>query len=314
MGPRNLFNFGIIQTGPVPASAETPRTFIVSGLGRSGTSMVATILAGLSVLSRDHSYDVTLEDREFLHLLTTRDTQGLAAAIRARNRASLVWAFKVPSIHGYLEPKELHRFRNPHLLIVVRDLVSAAFRHAVSEYMDPAQSFFEAVRGQHDLTRFLEAATCPTLLVSYEKGVRHPDKLILALARFCAIPIDHQKVNGLMELIRPENEDYIRAATRRFEGNIDGIFGGRLIGWCREIGESRALSLELLVDGVMAYEVSADQYRTDLETAGIGDGRHGFQVDIGTLGISPEAIVTVRISGRTFELPGSRQPALLLER
>ncbi len=276
--------------------------------------MVAAILAGFGVLSRDHSYDVTLEDREFLHLLTTKDTRGLAAAITARNRASRVWAFKVPSIHGYLEHGELRQFRNPHLLIVVRDLVSTAFRHAVSEYMDAAELFFEAARGQHDLICFLEATACPTLLISYEKGVRHPEKLIPALGRFCAIPIDDPGVQRLAELIRPESEDYIHAASRRFEGNIDGVFGGTLVGWCREVGESHALPLDVLVDGVPACQVTADQHRTDLQAAGIGDGRHGFAANIAALGISPEAVLTVRISGRTFELPGSRQPVRSLER
>jgi len=314
MQPRDLSNSGIIQTGPAPASAATPRTFIVSGLGRSGTSMVATILAGLGMLSRERSYEPTLEDREFLHLLTTRDLPGLAEAISARNQTNPVWAFKVPSIHGYLEPKELHLFRNPHLLIVMRDLVATASRHAVSEHMDAALSFLETTQGQYDFVCFLHAAACPTLLVSYEKGIRHPDKLVRAVTRFCDIPIDQQKVDRLTELIRPESEDYINAATRRFEGNIDGIHDGSLIGWCREIGESHPLSLDLLVDGVIACSLTADQYRVDLKAAAIGDGCHGFQVDTAALGIMPESVLTVRISGRTFELPGGGKLVWLLKR
>ena len=314
MKPYDLSNSGIIQTGPAPASAATPRTFIVSGLGRSGTSMVAAILAGLGVLSRDRSYEATLEDREFLHLLTTRDQPGLAEAISARNRESPVWAFKVPSIHGYLEPKELHLFRNPHLLIVMRDLVSTASRHAVSEHVDPALSFLETAQGQYDFVCFLAAVACPTLLVSYEKGIRHPDRLVLALARFCAIPIDQHQVDRLAESIRPESEDYANAASRRFEGNIDGIFDGSLIGWCREVGESHALSLDLLVDGVVACSLTADQQRDDLKAAGMGDGCHGFQVDTAGLGIMPESVLTVRITGRTFELPGGGKLVWLLKR
>ena len=307
-------NSGFIQTGPPPSSAATPRTLIVSGIGRSGTSMIAAILAGLGVLSRDRSYDVTLEDREFLHLLITRDLPGLAAAIAARNQTSPVWGFKIPSIHGYLEAEQLRLFRNPHLLIVMRDPVGIGLRHAISEHMDPTLSFLDAARGQYDLACFLEAAACPTLLVSYEKGIRHPYRLVLTLARFCAISINQDKQAALAQSIRPESEEYNRAATRRFEGRIDGVFNGMLTGWCREIGESRPLSVELLVDGEVACGITANQHRIDLEAAGMNGGCHGFQIDITTLGILPEAILTVRISGRTFELPGSRQPVRLLLR
>jgi hypothetical protein len=312
--PRDLSNSGIIQTGPPASAAGIPRTFIASGLGRAGTSMLAAMLGALGILSPDRSYGVTLEDQELLHLLITRDLPGLTAAIAARNETTLVWGFKIPSIHGYLEVQQLSLFRNPHLLIVIRDPVAIANRHAISEHVAPAQAFLETAQGQYDLAKFLEQAACPTLLASYEKGIRHSDALALALARFCAIPIDCDKRGSLAQSIRPESEEYSIAATRRFEGNIDGIFDRKLIGWCREIGESHALTVELLVNGMIACKLIAEDYRTDLEAAGVGNGRHGFHVDTAALGIASDALLTVRISERTFELPGSRQPAWLLQR
>lgn len=314
MESRDLSNQGIIQTGPPASAGDIPRTFIASGLGRAGTSMVAAMLAALGILSPDHSYSVTLEDRELLHLLITRDLPSLTEAITARNQTSLVWGFKIPSIHGYLEVQQLRLFRNPHLLIVIRDPVAIANRHAISEQVAAAKAFLEAAQGQYDLAKFLEQAACPTLLASYEKGIRHSDALAQALARFCAIPLDCDKRASLAQSIRPESEEYNIAATRRFEGNIDGIFDRKLIGWCREIGESRALTVELLVNDVIACKVIADDYRRDLEAATVGNGRHGFHVDIVALGIAPDALLTVRISERTFELPGSHQPVWLLQR
>lgn len=311
MTESDLTNRGVIIRGPPGQSAadQQQRTIIVSGIGRSGTSMVASLLAALGLLSADDAYSLTMEDREFLHLFTFRDAEGLSAAIERRNRRSDSWAFKLPSIHGYMEPDGLRIFRNPRLVMVFRDPVAIAVRHAAAEHVDAAFSFFETTEGMRDMARFLHAADCPMLLVSYEKAVRYPDHLIAVLAEFCGLAIDPGQRERLRAIIRPDNPEYAANARRHYDGQIDGIIDGCLHGWCRERDEPNGVALELLVDGEPATSFRADLLRDDLRAAGIGDGVHAFAVDLDNVRMTPHSILTVRVAGRNFEIAGSGKPA-----
>ncbi len=67
----------------------------------------------------------------------------------------------------------------------------------------------------------------------------------------------------------------------RLEGRLDGVEGGRISGWAFHPDRPEApVWLEVLDgDGVIA-RVHARRYRTDLEAAGVGDGRHGFELHL----------------------------------
>jgi hypothetical protein len=301
-------NPGIILLRPLAVPTPEARTIIVTGVGRSGTSMVAALLAGAGILDRANAYHVTLEDRELLHVLIAQDRPGLVEAIRRRNKDANVWAFKIPNLHGYLAPADLGLFRNPHLVIVMRGIAAIAHRDATAERLDPARAFFETAETMTTLVEFLKSVDCPTLVVSYEKTILHPEEAVRALMEFAQLQLSEDMLNQLVALIHPEDGAYARIAARSFRGNIDGIFDGHLIGWCLEEGESRPVLLDLLLDGVAIHTIRADTFRDDLRDAGIGGGHHGFDIDTAPFNLAPGAILAVRVSGRTFQLPGSGQP------
>ncbi|MEM4619298.1 MAG: hypothetical protein QW607_03685 [Desulfurococcaceae archaeon] len=70
---------------------------------------------------------------------------------------------------------------------------------------------------------------------------------------------------------------------RKIKGFLDGIDGQYVFGWVwdRENPEER-LEVIIYVDGKPIATGVADIYRQDLEKAGIGDGRHGFRIKLGT--------------------------------
>jgi glycosyltransferase involved in cell wall biosynthesis len=62
-------------------------------------------------------------------------------------------------------------------------------------------------------------------------------------------------------------------------GNVDGCDRARIWGWARDKADpERRVGLVVKVDGVVIGRVLANCYRGDLEEAGIGDGRHGFDL------------------------------------
>ncbi len=91
----------------------------------------------------------------------------------------------------------------------------------------------------------------------------------------------------------------------RLLGCLDGIEGGRASGWAFQPDRpEEPVWLEVLDgDGVIA-RVEARRYRADLEAAGIGDGRHGFELHL-TGALRQHRLIRVRRVADGAELDGS---------
>jgi len=64
-------------------------------------------------------------------------------------------------------------------------------------------------------------------------------------------------------------------------GHIDGILGGRVQGWVKARQGDAPVTVDLLIDGVLAVAgIHAGLFRRDLLQAGIGGGRHGFACEL----------------------------------
>ena len=67
------------------------------------------------------------------------------------------------------------------------------------------------------------------------------------------------------------------APEPRLEGHVDLVSAGLISGWVLDLSALDArLELHLLQDGQLIGAAIADEPRTDLEQAGIGDGAYGF--------------------------------------
>ena len=91
------------------------------------------------------------------------------------------------------------------------------------------------------------------------------------------------------------------------EGNIDGLDGNTLTGWAfAPAHPDMSVVLEVLDGDTLVARLTANRFRDDLAAAGIGDGRHGFELAL-SRSLSPlvrHALRVRRVSdGR--ELAGS---------
>jgi hypothetical protein len=297
-----LVNKGCIIIPGRHAEPGEERTFIVSGLGRGGTTMLASVLREAGLFIGERLEPISAEDVEIWAALKTRDRAWLERLIASRNAAHSRWGFKLPEIPAYLTQAELGLFRNPHLILVIRDPVAVAVRGSIAEFFDPVAGLRESILAIRSILEFAGRAGCPTLLQSYEKTLIFPGAFVDALARFCGFAIDPPLRERLIETVRPNEERYRKGARRRFAGAIDLVADGVLHGWCAELGAREPVAIDLLVDGRVAGTYTAGEFRNDLLAAGYGNGTHGFAIDLVPLGLSPEAVIRVRVSGRTFEL------------
>src|SRR5271170_2768059 len=64
-------------------------------------------------------------------------------------------------------------------------------------------------------------------------------------------------------------------------GGIDRCEGATITGWVADSERlDRRLRLELLIDGETVLRTVAERFRSDVEAAGVGDGRYGFEITV----------------------------------
>ncbi|MBV9783754.1 MAG: hypothetical protein JO264_08030 [Acidisphaera sp.] len=71
------------------------------------------------------------------------------------------------------------------------------------------------------------------------------------------------------------------AARRTLRGQIDRVRPDRVQGWAQDpLRPEAPVCLDVLVEGVMIARTLANRYRADLKLAGLGSGRHSFDVPL----------------------------------
>ncbi|HEX4505189.1 MAG TPA: glycosyltransferase [Alphaproteobacteria bacterium] len=99
----------------------------------------------------------------------------------------------------------------------------------------------------------------------------------------------------------------IAATALPLGGSLDICTRGMISGWAWDSTEpDRPVALQILNERSVIARVLANRYRDDLEKAGIGDGRHAFQVQIpGGLAPLERHVIRVRGARDAREIPGS---------
>ena len=298
----DLVNKGCILNQPL---ADQGRTLIVTGLQRSGTSVVAAILHHAGVFIGNEINDAVYEDEAIGRVLLARDIGALRRIVAERNERYPRWGFKRPLLHEELTAEQLSLFDRPRVIVTFRDPVSMAVRTSLSEYQDPLQVLADVAARQADLLRFVGTLRCPNLLLSYEKILAFPGEFTDAILGFCGIlPSDELRAR-LLALVEPNRPRYLAIARRRFDGLIEGVRGGQLYGWCCLTRSADPVTLDVLVDDRVSVTVVADTFRQDLVDAGFGQGRHGYFVPVEALQARPDSVIRVRVARHGVELDNS---------
>ncbi len=270
--------------------------------------MIAGMLREAGVFLGEFLRDVVVEDAQMLELLRNRNMPALQELIAERNEQFPVWGFKLPNLHAYLRHDEVALFRNPHLILIYRDPVAVAVRSALSEHYNALDAVTSTSGGQEALLRFTRRAGCPAMLLSYEKVLVTPHAAIDALLSFCGLSVPVKQRNRMAAAVRPNRPEYLDIANSEFAGSIDGLRDGQLYGWCCQVDRLEPQHLDILADGTLLQSVVANRYREDLANRGVGNGCHGFIVDLTPYDLPPRTVLRVRVRDRVLELAKSGQP------
>jgi hypothetical protein len=282
------------------------RTFIISGIGRGGTTMVAAVLREAGIPMGDRFHEAAVEDVQAGFVLRQSDRRCLDEFVARRNSQYASWGFKTPDIHALLRHSEMSRFRNPHLILIFRDPVAIALRRRLSDYQDPMQTLIATTLSTYNLVQFFTHTVCPAMLLSYEKALIFPEVFIKNIAEFCGLQHDPESHRRMLQKVNPNSSDYATGATLKIAGYLEALRNNTLFGWCAYANFWETMELDLFVNDTKALTFTAQKYRADVMSAGYGNGNSGFEVDLFGIRLAPEDRLHVRLSQRPlFELSNS---------
>lgn len=186
-----------------PPRTDEPRTYVILGVARGGTSMVAGLTRMCGVWLGDdlpHNHEDAAFNVDQLKKAGADPVARMREAITERDAARDVWGWKYPHAGAYLEDLR-DDLRNPHLVVVLRDPVASTARNILYNDAEPLR---EVLRVHRTTTRNLDLVerwAVPTLFVSYERGLARPFKLAGLLAEFLGTPAptDRAKVREFVQ-------------------------------------------------------------------------------------------------------------------
>jgi len=312
-------------SGDVPAES----TIIISGPPRSGTSMVAAVAKAGGLWLGDQQDQAFFEDwelggaiephprlshrmrilaRNLRHpFLASRgvDVRTLQTLIASRNARFPKWGFKRPNIAIYLGSGGFDLFRNPRLIVILRDPVAMAERIVLAHRSPIKGALGSARRHLHANMLAIRALKIPTLLLSYEKAAADRDSLFTSVFEFCGIACPRDRYDRIEQFVKTAGAEYRRFSRGEICGYVEGYRNGVLVGWCRIPGKDEPVSVDIFVDNRKIATVRADVYRTDLHALHYGQGRHGYRAVLPRAGLPLDATVRAFIAGTDNELENS---------
>ena len=157
--------------------------------------------------------------------------------------------------------------------------------------IDPIR-YFHIELDRHDII-FAEGAPAETFVDCDNRGMFHnaseyaelypdgqPQRWLYCAPRVETGPVLEQirrAIDGRAGLVSPGAE----VSPGPLEGNVDGLDGNTIVGWAFDPAHpASAVVLEVLDGDLLVARLTANRFRGDLAAAGIGDGRHGFELSL----------------------------------
>ncbi|MGG6294560.1 sulfotransferase [Leptolyngbya sp. AN02str] len=278
MSIQKLINLGIYTLNQTDEHRLNPKTIVVLGVARSGTSMVARVLEAMGVFMGDKRDPAVLEDVEVHQALENGDLETFKQIVESRNeKCPQIWGWKRPTAMNYIDSFQ-NELRNPHFVIVFRDHLAIAVRNSISVNTDVLRNLTRTNREYETLINFCAETQYPVLLVSYEKAILKQDSFLKHLAHFCNVPMDDEKLLEVKKAIELDRPEYLKRARKMpVVGILEPITDGIVRGWAYSNSSQDEIQLDILINQKKVASTVANLPREDVKA---NDGKVGFFIDI----------------------------------
>ena len=210
LSPNCEVAFTLNQDQSLVSKGASQKTYVLFGNPRGGTTMIANVVRSMGIFL-GNDLPVNLEDNGFNWDILSRlkpelsridKISSIKKVIEDRNAQYNIWGWKYPRANLYFRDIS-SELVNPMLICVFRDVVASTWRGVVRRRQDPLTLMSRAQRLQNDNLRLIELSKLPSLLVSYEKSIADPLKLVTCLNRFMSLNLSQDQLVTHAEKVNP---------------------------------------------------------------------------------------------------------------
>lgn len=205
-------NSGVIFSHYTPPPGKL--TLLVLGNGRGGTSMVSGVLHYLGVFMGDDCTDPSYEDQRLTRCVVHFNARGARAVIDEYSGRYAVWGYKHPQALNFII-RRIRWFRNPRLVIVMKDVASIAVRHHLILEHDPVRVMDRMLGFYRTMVKFANRSKLPALIVSYEKAMSDPPAFIKTLCAYAGISPATDQVDAALRFMEADSREYRKFSRRK---------------------------------------------------------------------------------------------------
>ena len=168
-----MSSFGFVVVGEAPA--EGYRNVLITGLGRSGTSAIASVLRNAGFYLGDVENISTREDPALREMLRKGQINEILTLLADWAASHPLIAWKEPKLVGNEGRQLVCGLPDDWAVIVVfRDPLARAVRLVTEHGGDLMTTLVESIRLPNKLVQLVQETQKTTLLLSYEKHVTKP--------------------------------------------------------------------------------------------------------------------------------------------
>ena len=254
-----LINKGqfFLKNGFVP---QENQQFIIVGVARSGTSLVAGVLSSRGVESGPRSTPPVFEDVDLAEAFERKDLKKAAELIQRYNLEKTNWFFKRPKAIHYLDDID-KLVPNPIYIFIFKDVFSIALRNSISMDIDILPNMKKTIHEYEKIIDLIYSLKKPTLLISAQKVLEHKVEFVKSLASLIFHDVEENDFQSAIDFIDANSIEYLdKTRINKCVGEVQCFNSGGIRGWAFvEKKPSYKAIITLLVDGVIYDTVKADQ-------------------------------------------------------
>lgn len=171
-----------------------------------------------------------------------------------------------------------------HVIFVVDDPVSLALSWESAGFASMPKALTHAATAVDELCRAAADRRAPSLLISAHRSALYPAPTLDALATFCGVHPSHATRSAAQSLVAGGTQDAAVSIPDQpiIQGALDRAQKpGFIRGWAKLPLSDHRVHVQVLRDGKVVGDGIADRLRDDLIVHRVGDGRHGFLIDVG---------------------------------
>lgn len=182
-----------------------PRTLLVTGMGRSGTSALASLIEYQGIYLGKAAKNPTQDDRRFA-ISIVEGTDDYKKILAKRNEEHEIWATKSPRYRRQLD-FVISQLRNPMIIIAHRDVVGVSVRNRLADVVDFGMpSMIDYLNVHAGTIERIIGTGIPQLHLSFELLSGTFETAARAIAEFAGV---EPRIEGLQQFMEARQEAYL---------------------------------------------------------------------------------------------------------